>query len=153
MNTHLVLIRILVGCILCCILTGCATAASPCKKVDGICLELTFDGESCTYEGPTEFAPGPVTLFFNNKSEGNAAVNMIELLDGKTFEDVIEHGGEEPSTKHHPSWSRELGTWQSIVPGESQQWEGDLEPGRYFMVCARIYPLGVWYGIGLTVQD
>jgi hypothetical protein len=25
---------------------------SSCEEIEGICLELSFDGESCTYEGP-----------------------------------------------------------------------------------------------------
>ena len=124
-----------------------------CEEVEGICLDLTFDGENCTYEGPTEFTSGPVILFFNNRSEGSAAVNFLMLLEGKTIEDVIEDIGEEPTTKHAPSWSRELGTWHPIPPGRSHLWEGELESGSYFMVCARLTPLGVWLGTGLTVED
>ena len=123
-----------------------------CEEIDGICLDLTFDGENCTYEGPLEISPGHVGLIFNNQSEGPAVVNFLKLLEGKTIEDVIEYNGEEPSTKHHPSWSRELGTYQSTDPGESHFWAGELEPGDYFMVCARLSPLGVWLGTGLTVR-
>lgn len=173
MKTSLLWKQCLIGFFLLALLTGCATAApetptpeptttivpltatpkpTSCEEVEGICLDLTFDGENCTYEGPTELTSGPVTLFFNNKSEGAAAVNFLMLLEGKTVEDVIEYTGEEPTTKHHPSWSRELGTWMPIVAGKSQHWEGELEPGDYFMVCARLSPLGVWLGTGLTVE-
>jgi len=172
MKTYLFWKRFLIGCFFLVLLSGCATVApeasaseqtatsipstdiqppASCEEVEGICLSLTFDGENCTYEGSTEFAAGPVTLFFNNKSEGNAAVNFLMLLDGKTIEDVIEYHGEEPTTKHHPTWSQELGTWQRITPGGIQHWEGELEPADYFMVCAS-FTLGVWLGTGLTVR-
>ena len=116
-------------------------------------LRLTFDGESCTYEGPTEITAGPVTLIFLNESEETAAVNFLMLLEGKTIEDVIEYHGEEPTSKHAPSWTRELGTWRAVRASESQHWVGDLEPASYVMVCARISPLGVWLGTGLTVES
>jgi len=172
MKTYLFWKRFLIVCFFLVLLSGCATAApeapttqqtatslSPTdillptstEEVEGIHLSLTFDGANCNYEGPTEFAPGPVTLYFNNKSEGNAAVNFLMLLDGKTIEDVIEYNGEEPTTKHHPTWSRELGTFQRIAPGEIQHWEGELEPADYFMVCVS-FTLGVWLGTGLTVR-
>ncbi|TEU19160.1 MAG: hypothetical protein E3J21_04445 [Anaerolineales bacterium] len=121
--------------------------------MEGHCLELSFDGESCTYEGPTELTAGPVELIFLNKSEAPAAVNFLMLLEGKTVQDVIEYNGEEPTSKHAPSWTRELGTWRSVAAGESHHWEGDLEPASYFMVCARISPLGVWLGTGLDVSQ
>jgi hypothetical protein len=165
MNINKPSLLFLVIFLLLALITGCATAAQDpptpeptvmlgpsCKEVGGNCLELTFDGESCTYEGPTEIAAGPVELFFNNNSEGTAAVNFLMLLEGKTIEDVIEYNGEEPTTKHAPSWSRELGTWRPISAGESHHWEGELEPANYFMVCARLAPLGVWLGTGLTVE-
>jgi len=123
------------------------------EKVEGICLELTFDGESCAYEGPTHLKTGPVTLLFHNKSGGNAAVNLVVHTGNQTIQDAIDYIGEEPTTKHYPSWTRELGTWRSVPPGESHTWEGVLEPGIYHMVCARLKPLGGWFGTGLVVED
>ncbi len=114
-------------------------------------LNLTFDGDSCTYEGPTELAPGFVRLMFYNDSAVTAAVNFAQLLGDKTIQDAFEHGQPWPTKTHGPSWARELGTWQSVLSGASQEWVGDLDPGSYFMVCARVSPLSVWFGTGLTV--
>ena len=116
-------------------------------------LRLTFDGGSCTYQGPTELTAGPVELIFLNESEKSAAVNFVMLLEGKTIQDAIDYGEPEPSSKHAPSWIRELGTWRAVPAGETFRWEGDLETASYFMVCARISPLGVWFGTGLTVES
>jgi hypothetical protein len=131
------------------------TISESCAGVEGYCLELTFEGESerCIYEGPLELDAGSVELFFNNNSEGYAAINFSVLLDNKKIEDLIEWNGEEPTTKSAPVWSRDLGTWKPIPAGESEHWELELEPGDYFMVCARLNPLGVWLGTGLTVEQ
>ena len=128
------------------------TACGGGEGVEDRLLRLTFDGESCTYEGPTELTGGPVELIFLNKSEASAAVNFLMLLEGKTIQDAIEYGEPYPTSKHAPSWTRELGTWRSVAAGESHHWEGDLKPASYFMVCARTSPLGVWFGTGLTVE-
>ena len=116
-------------------------------------LRLTFNGESCTYEGPTELTAGPAALIYLNESEAAAAVNLVILDEGKTVQDIIDNLGPEPATGHHPSWSHELGTWRRVAAGESQHWEGDLEPGIHAMVCASLSPYGVWFGTGLTVED
>ena len=116
-------------------------------------LQLTFDGESCTYEGPTELTAGPVELLFHNESEGRAAVNLVRHTGDETIQDIIDYIGEEPTTKHHPSWTVELGTWRIIGPDETHRWEGELEPAIHHMVCARLSPIGAWFGTGLTVRD
>jgi hypothetical protein len=132
--------------------TTTTAPATTTDAVDPVPLRLTFDGESCTYEGMTELTPGPVELVFLNESEGFAAVNMVSIDEGYTIQDNIDHIGPEPSTGHHPYWTHELGTWQSTASGESHHWEGDLEAGLYAMVCALLEPFGVWYGTGLTVE-
>jgi len=170
MKTRVTRKLLLTGCTLLTLLTACATpkptyaprptalppvevpAGTTCQDVGGTCLELIFDSEACIYQGPTEVGTGPIALLFHNKSDGEAAVNFLELLEGRTIEDVIEDMGEEPATGHHPWWSRELGSWQPIPAGKSQQWETDLKPGDYFMVCVRMSPLGVWLGTGLTAR-
>ncbi len=175
--------RFLIGYLLLALLSGCATTApetptlhrpsvpmgeptatlvlptatpkpTSCEKVEGICLWLSFDGESCTYEGPTEFKKGGVTLLVINESAAGASVNLVRHTGDETIQDAIDHIGEEPSSKHHPSWTIEIpGVWKRVPPGESYTWEGILEPGIHTMVCARLNPFGVWFGTGLTVKD
>ena len=130
----------MIGCLLLGLLTSCATVVqetllpstttpvpatytpepTSCEEVEGICLELTFDGESCTYEGPTDLKPGLVTLIFLNESDGWATTNLTRLMGDKTLEDLIYHLGEEPSTQHQPLWSESSpGVWKEIRAGES----------------------------------
>jgi hypothetical protein len=121
--------------------------------VEPVLLQLTFDGGSCTYEGPTELTPGPVEVLFYNESEGPAATNIASIDEGYTIQDFIDYFGPEPWTGTQPYWTTGLrGIWRTTAPGESRHWEGDLEVGLYYMICARLSPLGVWFGTGLTVD-
>ena len=120
-----------------------ASTASTTVRADVASMTLTFDGKTCTYEGETEFAPGPVELDLLNESQGPAAVNLVSIDEGHTIQDVIDDLGPEPATGHHPSWTQELGTWQPTPAGGTHHWEGDLDEGLYAMVCAQTTPLGV----------
>ena len=125
-----------------------------CEEVEGICLWLFFDGESCTYEGPTALKAGPVTLLFINESADSAAVNLVRHTGGETIQDMIDYIGEEPSTVLKPYWTRELRTYMKVRSGESLTWEGVLEPGIHTMICAKFEnDVGAWFGTGLTVED
>lgn len=124
-----------------------------CEGVAGTCLELTFDGESCTYAGPMEFKGGSVTLLFINASETHAAVNLLRHLEGKTIQDMLALFGDGVTTVHHPDWTEELGTWKETNPGMNQVWRGELESGTYTMVCGSLCPWLVYFGTGLTVGE
>jgi hypothetical protein len=176
MKTRYVLSRAYVGCLLLALITGCTTVvqetptpnptaratpeptATPkptsCDEVEGICLELTFDGQSCLYDGPEYIKTEPVTLIFLNKSDGWAATNLIRLLEDYDYQDLIDYSGEEPFTKHHPSWSVEVpGVWRSVASGDSHIWKGIFEPGIHALVCARSTPIGGWLGAGFKVEE
>ena len=115
-------------------------------------LELSFDGENCMYDGPSEINPGDATFSFINNSQSIAAANMIVLDEGKTIQDVIDYSGPEPSVKHAPVWSSDVPyIWEEIDPGEIHTWQGRLWPGLHVLVCVRIEPFGVWIGEGVLV--
>jgi len=116
-------------------------------------MTLTFDGEGCTFDGPTELTPGPVEYTFVNESEVPAVQNFIEVLEGMTHDDMIVSNGPEPFTGHAPSWTRGLGTWWTTEVGASDSWELWLRPGSYFMVCGSAEPLLAWNGPWLTVAE
>ncbi len=126
-----------------------------CDDVDGTCLYLYFEGDGCTYVGPAELKPGPVTLIFLNENEESAVVNMIRLDEDRTMQDYLDHAGEEPSPFHAPYWVTHMGVWGAgdVGIGESHTWEGVLEPGIHFMVCGGRKPLALWTGGVLTVED
>ena len=120
----------------------------------GELLLLTFDGESCSYEGPTTLKAEPITLQFLNESEGGAAMNLVRHTGDETIQDMLDTFVDGYSEGHHPSWTVEVrGVWRRVNPGKSFTWEGVLEPGIHTLVCARLSPLGVWFGTGLTVEE
>ena len=81
------------------LLAGCATAVpetptpepTSCEKGQGNCLEISFDGEICTYESPTDIKAGPVTLLFLNEGEQDAAVGLLQHYGDKTVQDAISY--------------------------------------------------------------
>jgi hypothetical protein len=89
---------------------------------------------------------------FVNDSEEVAAVDFMRHTGDKTIQDVIDYYGEEPFSVHHPLWSNELGTYESIESGKSLCWEDDLMPKIHHMVCAG-FKQGIWFGTGLTVEE
>jgi len=129
-----------------------ATTVTVADAVEPVSVYLTFEGGNCTYEGPAKLEPGPIELLFLNESEDYAGVNLVSIDEGYTIKDVIDDLGPQPSSGHHPPWTRELGTWRATGTSETHLWEGSLEVGLYAMVCVRIDPLGVWFGTGLTVE-
>lgn len=128
-----------------------------CEELEGDCLELYFDGEKCTYEGPSTLKSRHVTLLFLNESEEIAAVGLMRHIGDETIQDMIDYIGEEPSTGISPSWVKIIPTWSPVHPHERYTWEGILEPGIHTMVCS-IHWLGlgqhtIWFGGGFKVKD
>jgi hypothetical protein len=127
---------------------------SSCEGVEGTCMELTFDGDSCTYAGPTEFTSGPVTWLFINASEAPVKVNLLRHLEGKTIQDMVMRFTNGVNTLHAPDWTEEVSAWKAIRPGTSMVWRGELQPGIHSMVCITLCPSWlVYFGTGLTVGE
>jgi hypothetical protein len=124
-----------------------------CEGVEGICLELTFDGETCTYAGPTELKRGWVTLVFISSSKEATAVNLFRHPTGMTHQDMIDLLGDGPTSRHAPQGSVHMGTWERVKSRETHVWRGVLYPGPHTLVCATWDPFWVWYGAGLDVGD
>ena len=166
---------LVIGGILIALLSGCGTAApetptpeptntqipptntaepTHCDMVQGVCLELTFDGNSCLYKGPISIESGPIAFIYRNESEVLAATNLVKITEGKTLQDHIDYIGEEPSEALKPDWAVEIpGVFEEIEPDESHFWEGVLDSGIYDSVCFIFEPWGVWRGSELTVED
>jgi hypothetical protein len=115
-------------------------------------LCLTYDGESCTYVGPTTLKAGPAVLIFFNDSEELGAVSLGRHLGDQTIQDAIDYLGEEPSLILPPVWSTGVVPWELTGSGKSYRWEGELKPGLHHMICAGSKQ-GRWFGTGLTVEE
>jgi hypothetical protein len=161
--------QVLIGCFLLVFMSGCTAAAvatsapqltptatpkpPSCDEVEGVCMELFFDGQSCLYDGPENIKTGPVTLIFLNNSDGFAADEFLRLSQGYTIQDLLDYVGEQPTIVVHPPWTTSLMPKAVIVrPGGSDIWKGILEPGIHAAVCAST-DLGMWLGGSFTVEQ
>jgi hypothetical protein len=123
-----------------------------CDDIDGTCLELTFDGASCTYAGPTDLKKGVVTVLFIDESDKLANMSLAKHTGDETLQDTIDYW-EEGKPKHgHPSWAE----WvfeEDASAGKRDTWEGNLQSGTQFLVCAQGLPLLWWLGVGFSVEN
>jgi hypothetical protein len=131
-----------------------ATPEKPsCDEVEGSCLELYFDGQSCFYEGPENMKTGPVTLIFLNNSDGFAADELLRLQPGHTYQEFIDFVGEFPTIVQRPPWAvRDAPKMIIVAPGGSYVWEGVLQPAIYALVCGST-DFGMWGGGYFTVEE
>ena len=126
---------------------------TPCDDVDGTCLFFHFDGEVCTYVGPSNLKSGPVTILYHNESQKGSLGALFILTGDTSLDDVVERFSEEPLTGHGSSTWREMYFRGNTRPGESYTWEGTLDAGGHFLICTRIVPHGAWLGGVFTVED
>jgi hypothetical protein len=123
------------------IIPSATPGPTSCEKVGGVCLELTWDGENCTYKGPEEIEAGRVTFLFRNESEEPAWTNMIRLPEDKTLQDVIDYNNQDPTPVARPSWAEE---YYDDVYGEVYDWAWhDIHLGRKSETGVPCN--GVWY--------
>jgi hypothetical protein len=52
----------------------------------------TFDGETCSYDGPTNFELGTVTFHVLNDSDANAGFSVVKVFDDTTAADITADG-------------------------------------------------------------
>lgn len=144
MNTRLIWIRLLFGCLLLALLASCATTAqetpspeptpiptsiatdtpkptaTPLPLVEAI--EVTFDGSECVVTGPTELPMGEYDFILKDLSEENVDLWVSLLRDGKTFQDLLDRQSEPGEYLPKPSWvlhdSSIRRGWNESVDGE-----------------------------------
>jgi hypothetical protein len=62
---------------------------------------ITFDGTTCTYDGPTSVPAGRVLLDYRSTVEGSGAV-VVHLTGELTIEEIIEHVVANPTDEAPP---------------------------------------------------
>jgi hypothetical protein len=55
-----------------------------------ITFEVTFDGKGCTVSGPTEVPIGDYSFLLNNTSDSRVKLVVGQLLDGHSFQDLVD---------------------------------------------------------------
>lgn len=113
-------------------------------------LKLTFDGEQCLYEGPSELSPGEVEIGFENLSAERVWFDFVRLDDDKTIQDVLDYQASRRVGR--PSFVS--GVWSpTLSAGSSSTGHmAVLEPGLHVLVCGTSTPYVGYFGAGLTVE-
>ena len=134
------------------------TLLTTCSEVNGACLSFTFDGENCTYKGPTDLKPGRTTLILLNESQEATSLGFGRHHEGKTIQDIIDYVEtyltvlDSPSPMPIPDW------WQnqrsgSVYPGSHAIWEVYLPPGIHTFICFNGAPFYQNFGTGIVVEE
>ena len=88
-----------------------AILAAACSgtSADDRSMEVTFDGENCTYEGPAEVPVGDVQLVYHNQSTAGGTVFMdfFRIVEGRTVQDVLDYIAAD-NAPGAPSWTRRV---------------------------------------------
>jgi hypothetical protein len=66
------------------------TDLPPTSTHQTIDFEVTFDGNGCTVSGPTEVPIGDYSFLLNNASDRRVKLVVGQLLDGHTFQDMVD---------------------------------------------------------------
>jgi hypothetical protein len=96
----------------------------------------TFTAVDFGFQGPETLPAGEVSLELENEGKEPHMMAFIELLQGKTIEDVnafIEKNGLQGPP---PPWAREVKGGVGVAkPGESKTGKAELKPGSYIAMC------------------
>jgi hypothetical protein len=102
--------------------------------------EVTFDGESCSYDGPEVIHEGVVTIAINNSTENPAHLEINTLDEGKTWQDVLDYYGEPGSTEGRAPWMGDVDS--SPIISEPEAREYTFEPGLHSVLSLVIFETG-----------
>jgi hypothetical protein len=131
------------------LLTGCSSSTETPTIV------LTFDGNTCQYDGPTVVDEGQVNIVLKNKSDYELSLWATRLDEGKTWQDILSYIGT-PGTPHEPpAWSDWTLSGTGSVPGNPDAQGYILKAGLYAINCCTCNEpehKGVWPGAALEVQ-
>ena len=96
-------------------------------------LVLTFDGESCQYDGPEVILEGEIVIVLNNLTEDSVFFEVQKLDEGKTWQDMLDYLGE-PGSKAQagpPTWAHIIG-----IPNYAAK-KITLVPATYGVICVQ----------------
>jgi hypothetical protein len=76
--------------------------------------EVTFDGNECTVEGPSEVPRGAYYFILNDESDKKLKVFLNQILEGKMFENLVDWQEEPGVYLSPPDWIHHPGTTYSF---------------------------------------
>jgi hypothetical protein len=119
---------------------------------EGIIIEFVSKTEGCTVSGPTEVPPGEYTFVLVDKVEGRGFY-VSYLLDGYTFQDVLDIQGRPGRHWPKPDWveyAHAIDGGLDVARNELVR-TYSLEEGDLMIYVGGTNPLGNWFCSPLTV--
>ncbi len=118
---------------------------------DSRLLQLTFDGEQCTYEGPSVLSAGEVEIVYHNESSEVIWFDFGRLDEGRTTQDVIDYTVDGVGA---PSWSVSVWNQGRISANASSiPTIRTVAPGLHALACGTWTPFQGYFGGELAVTS
>ena len=117
-------------------------------------IEVTFDGTECTVSGPTELPTGDHKFVLKDLSEQNQVLYVSLLLDGKTYQDLLDLQSEPGEYYPKPSWVvHTKGGMRRNAKGE-HVWTYSLDiEGEHAIYLGSAFPHSLWFCAPLKVIE
>ena len=97
---------------------------------------ITVYGTEFAYEAPETIGAGETTFTLVNQGEQQHMIIMVELLDGKTLDDVNTYIEEQGVEGRPPKWAKEVKMEAIAKAGKEDTAKPvELTPGTYAMLC------------------
>ena len=98
--------------------------------------EVSYFGTEFAFEGPETIGAGETIFTLDNTGEQPHMLVMVELLEGKTIDDVTTFIEEEGVEGKPPSWAKNVKMEAFAKPGKSDTAKPvELTAGNYAMLC------------------
>ncbi len=104
-------------------------------------LIVTFDGSSCTYDGPQVIREGEITMITDNLSDSPVGLDLAKLDDDKTWQDMLDYIGEPGSHKQRPYFITKEN--RRVVISDPRAAIFTPDPGFYVIVCYQTTDTGL----------
>ena len=98
--------------------------------------DITYLATEFAFEGPDTIKAGETTFTLDNKGEQPHVLIMVELLDGKTIDDVNSYIKTTGVGGKPPKWAKEVKVEAFAKPGKTGASKPvELTPGTYAILC------------------
>lgn len=105
--------------------------------------EVTFDGSECTVDGPDEVSRGAYYFILNDKSDKNLQLWINQILEGKTFEDLLDWQEEPGVYRAPPTWIEHPRSTYSLKSETTVHYLDQV--GNYATLVGGFNPSSLWF--------
>jgi hypothetical protein len=134
------------------LLAGCGAPAATPTPIPPI--EVIFDGNECTVSGPTELPTGDHSFVLKDLSGQNQVLYVSHLLDGKTYQDLLDLQSEPGEYVPKPSWVvRAARGIRRNAKGERVYTFSLDKEGEHAIYIGSSHPLSLWNCAPLWVTE